>query len=348
VGTNAEERKRRILVLIIQTYIEQTTPVSSQTISERLGMEVSPATVRNVMGELEVEELIAQPHTSAGRVPTDLGYRYYVDSLMEVPTLLPAEIERIETLFVSSYHAMSVLVERAARVLATLSQQVAVGLAPALRQEALKRFEVIPLEQGKLLGVVRTTDGFVHSHVVELQEELQGEELAGLLRFINAEFAGVELGGIETLLTHRLLAAQDAFFYLVRRAQQLLQHAVAEIAEERLHYEGLGNLFIQPEFREDVEQTRALVQTFEEPALLLRLLDVQLADSGLRVTIGREHATTALAGCSVVSASYGCGGHVLGRIGIIGPTRMPYPRVAALVGYMGQQMSDYLTHALRE
>ena len=343
-----QERKRKVLVSVIQIFVEQATPVSSQTVCEQLGTRVSSATIRNIMAELEEDGLITHPHTSAGRVPTDKGYRYFVDALMEQQAVSADEAAEVRSVFSREYHAFGELLERASQVLASMTQQLAVGVAPTLRQESLQHFEAVPLGPGKFLGVLRTTDGFVHSHVIDLQEELQLEELGRLLRFINAELAGVELAQVEELLTRRLLAQQDTLFYLMKQAMQMLQLSLNEMDEERVYYDGLGNLFIQPEFRTDMDHVRVLVQTLESKAALLRVMEEALAQPGLQVTIGSEHPSAVLHACSTVSASYGLGGHVLGRIAVVGPKRMEYPKVASLVDYLAQQMSEYLTPAFRE
>lgn len=341
-----QERKRQVLRAVIEAYITQAAPVSSQAICDRLG--VSSATVRNVMAELEADGFIMHPHTSAGRVPTEQGYRHFVDVLMEQSSPTAEEAQAVQALFSRDYHAFGELLERASRVLSSMTGQLAVGVAPALGREALQRFEAVPLGAGKVLGILRTTDGFVHSHVVDLREELEADELVRLLRFINAELAGVELAQVEALLTRRLLAQQDALFYLMKQAMTLLQASMQDMAEERLYYDGLGHLVIQPEFRTDMARVCALVEALELRAPLVTIMEEDLTEPGLQVVIGREHRSAALHECSTVSATYGLGGHALGRIAVVGPKRMAYAKVSSLVDAVAQRMSEYLTRAFRE
>ena len=153
---------------------------------------------------------------------------------------------------------------------------------------------------------------------------------------------------MDAFFTRRLLAQQDALFYMMRQAMELLQSSINEMAEERLYYDGLGHLVIQPEFRADIERVQPLVAALELRAPLLSIMEADATEPGLCVVIGREHRNPALHECSTVSASYGLGGHVLGRMAVVGPTRMPYAKVASLVDYLAQQMSEHLTHAFRE
>jgi heat-inducible transcriptional repressor len=337
-----EARKKYVLSLIVELHIAQAAPVSSRVVADRMEADVSSATIRNIMVELEADGLIMHPHTSAGRVPTERGYRYYVDVLMPAAILTAAERAQVDDLFDRTYYAFGELLDRVSHILARMSEHVAIGMAPDVRHGALKQFEMVSMGDGKFLGVLRTTDGFVYSHMIDMHDELQPEEVVGLLRFINAELGGLALAHIDEVLIRRQLAQRDAFFYILRRAQEVLQSSLRDMVEARIYYDGIGNLFSQPEFRDDMSQMQALVRTFEAPEELLDVMESHNAQTGTHVTIGHEHPHSALGGCAVVSCSYGIGQDVLGRIAIIGPTRMCYPKAMALVEYLGDQITVHL------
>jgi heat-inducible transcriptional repressor len=344
----SDERKKHVLALIVQLHVEHAAPVSSQAVAQHFDTVVSSATIRNIMAELEAEELIMHPHTSAGRVPTDRGYRMYVDSLMRVTPLMPEDKARTDEVFRRPHYRVRELLDGVSHVLADVSGHVAVGVAPDVRHGVLQQFDLIPMAGRHFLGVLRIAGGFVHSLVLDIDEELGAEELHHLVRFINAELVGIALDELDNFFTRRLLERQDAFFYVLRRAQHILVRSLVDMVERRMYYDGLGQLLNQPEFRNDVRQMQALVQILEQPDGLVDFMDELPQEPGMHITIGHEHANEGLTHCSVVSAAYGIDGLVLGRIAVLGPTRMPYAHVTAWVRYMSERVSRCLAGVGRE
>ena len=342
--TDVDSRRNNILSAIVEAYVETAQPVGSEVLSQRYGLGVSSATIRNVMADLEAEGLIRQPHTSAGRVPTDKGYRRYVNGLMRELRLTPDEMARIDVYLLHGGAAVDIglLIERASKLLSQMTHQAAVGITPEWKHHQLKRLELVPLGPHRLLGVVLTQQGFVKSQLFELEESLTGDEVTSLLRFINAELVGLELTTMEELLTHRLLEQTDAFVYLMRRAMQVI-HLALETEQERYYLEGTGYLLEQPEFR-DLGHARTVIQMLDTEAELLPLFASDERAAGqVRIVIGGEDVRLSAMECSIVQAPYTMQRRIAGSLGIIGPKRMDYPRVVASVSQVAQRVSELLS-----
>ncbi len=340
--TDSEERRNRILMAVIEDYIGTALPVGSHAICEKYRLNVSSATVRNIMGELEEQGLIMQPHTSAGRIPTDRGYRYYVNALHDMSPLDAVQVRQIDALLATSGVEAALLLDRAARLMAELTHQAAIALYPVLRRNVFKRLEVIPMDGRHLLCVLVTMQGLVRSIVIEVEEPVTTEELGTLQRFLNTELAGMALDAVEEFLQRRILAQSDSFFYLLKRALQILHLALEAQQQEQLRLEGTSYVLAQPEFH-DADKTRVLLRLLETRDELIALLQEDLTHEGMVVRIGQETQRAAMADCSLVSAPYQVGGRVVGGIGILGPKRMEYPRVMATVDYVARRVGELLS-----
>lgn len=337
-----EERRNRILLAVIEDYIGTACPVGSQAICEKYRLKVSSATVRNILAALEVEGLIMQPHTSAGRIPTDRGYRYYVNALRDMSPLDANQVQRIDEWLAASDMDAAVMLDRAARLMAEVTHQAAIALYPVLRRNVFKRLEVIPLDGRRLLCVLVTMQGLVRSIVVEVDEPVTAEELHALLRFLNAELSGMALDAVEEFLQRRILVQSDSFFYLLKRALQILHLALEAQQQEQLRLEGASYVLAQPEFH-DADKTRLLLRFLEAKEELIALLEEDLLREGVVVRIGQETRRAAMADCSMVSSSYKVGDRVVGGIAILGPKRMAYPRVMATVDYVARRVGELLS-----
>ena len=341
---DSEDRRNRILVAVLEDYIDTGVPVGSEAICRKYRLGVSSATVRNVMVELEEQGLITHPHTSAGRVPTDRGYRYYVNALHDLP-FDAAMRHRIDQMLAAHGMDAQHLLDQAARLMAELTHQAAVALYPVLRRNAFKRLEAVPLDGRRLLCVLVTVQGLVRSVIIEVEQPVTAEELHTLLRFLNAELAGMALDEVEDFLQRRILAQADSFFYLLKRALQILHVALEADRQGELRLEGASRVLAQPEFH-DVRKTRVLLELLEAKNALVALLQEDLGRDGLMVRIGREIPQAEMADCSLVTSTYKVHGHAVGGLGILGPRRMEYPRVMATVDYVAQRVSQLLTEAM--
>jgi heat-inducible transcriptional repressor len=341
--TDFEQRRNKVLELIIEAYISTASPVGSETVSRKLRSSLSPATIRNVMVELEEAGFLEQPHTSAGRIPTDRGYRFYVDSVMDVRHLPQEELQRLAALIKPTELEVEPLLERAGGVLSELTQQAAFVVAPTVKQSTVKQVELVPLSVRKLLCVLVANEEMVVSHVVEIEEPMSRDEAAALGRFINTELAGLSFRDLLGLLERRMLAENDSFYHLVRRSLSILQHALSTEPNERLLLDGTSHVVSQPEFSRDPRKAHAFLRGLDEETALLERVHQDLRTHGVRVRIGREVQVPGLDECSYVATPFAIGEDIIGGIGVLGPKRMDYPRMRSFVEGMGRCITELLT-----
>ncbi|QOR46814.1 heat-inducible transcriptional repressor HrcA [Trueperella pecoris] len=332
------ERRAMVLNAIVQDYVKTGEPVGSRAVVERHHLGVSPATVRNDMAALEEAGLIHQPHTSAGRVPTDAGYRQFVDQIADVKPLSRAERAAIERML---YDAVDLddVITRAVRLLASLTDQVAMVQYPSLRRTSLRHIELVALTERKVLVVIITDAGRVEQRVVSFPDALGADDLAALRLAVNSELEELqlpELGqALERLaarLPHQMVDAAD----IIGRA---VEDTLANEAEERVVVAGTANL---TRYNIDFEHSVfPILDAIEEQVVLLRMLANQ--QDGLHVGIGRENSGDAFSETSVVSTNYvGPDQKTLARLGIIGPTRMDYTANISSVYAVAKYLSDIL------
>ena len=336
--TDLKSRTHRILEAIILAHAESGAPIGSEFLWGNYGLGVSPATIRNVMVELEHQGLITHPHTSAGRVPTDLGYRYYVDLLMEPKRLKPEEEAAIEGLHQARIESPIEYLEEAARLLAELTQEAGVVLVPQLAQGSFRHLELIPIEPREVVGVLIASEGMVKHAMLALEEPVDQDELTRLERFLNQELAGMPLAQLHSYLDRCLLETSSAFFHLYKRAADLLFMGPFLQEDASLILEGTSWIFEAPEFR-DLQRTRRLIKGLERQEELVDILRRDLAADAVKLHIGSENRGTSLTDCTIAAAPYRLRGGGRGALGVLGPTRMNYPRVTALIRRTAQVVS---------
>ncbi len=341
--TDSEQRKNRILEMIIEAYVATTNPVGSELIAKRLRCSLSPATIRNIMGELEEEGFLRQPHTSAGRVPTDRGYRFYVESVMGIRHLSSEEVQQLEGLIQPEELEAEELFDRVCMALAEWTHQAAFVVAPTVKQSKVRQIELVPVGVHKLLCVLVANDEMIASHLVEIQEPMTREEAMALGRFINTELVGLPFSELVSCLERRLLAETDSFYYLVKRSLTILQNALSTEPQERLFLEGLSYLVSQPEFSQKPQKVHEMFKCFEDQQdELLRCLHHTSDHKGLQVQIGNDRALPSLSECSYLHAPFFIAGELAGCVGILGPKRMDYARLCAMVDGMARCVTDVL------
>lgn len=346
--TDYGQRRNKILEAVIEAYVSTASPIGSELIARRLRSTLSPATIRNVMVELEEAGLLAQPHTSAGRVPTDQGYRLYVDSLMNVRWLSPEQIRQIRQAVHPEELEVEQCLERASEVLAELTQQAAFVLAPTVKQSTVRQIELVPLSVHKLLCVlIANQEEMFASHVVELEEPMNCEEAAALVHFINSQFVGVPFSDVVDSLERRLLAETDSFYHLVKRSLDVLQDALSTEPNERLYLEGTSYVVAQPEFRRDPSKAHQLLRGLEAQDRLIEHVRQDLGGERLHVRIGNELQLSGCQECSTIAAPLVIGGRVVGGVGVLGPKRMDYPRLSALVDGMACSLTELLARGVQ-
>jgi heat-inducible transcriptional repressor len=336
-----DDRKLEVLRAIVEDYVSTQEPVGSKALVDRHNLGVSPATIRNDMAALEDEGYIAQPHTSAGRVPTDKGYRLFVDRLSTVKPLSTPERRAIQS-FLDGALDLDDIVSRTVRLLAQLTRQVAVVQYPSLSRSGVRHVELVALSSTRLLVILITTTGRVEQRVVETPAEVDDTLLAELRAQLNAATVGMRLSeaaGRLADLTERFTPGERPTVSAVLSA---LLESLVEEHEDRIVLAGTANLArFGPDFPHSI---RPVLEALEEQMVLLRLLGEARDPSVLTVRIGAENEHEALATTSVVSVGYGTESEVLAKLGVLGPTRMDYPgtmgAVRAVARYVGKIVGE--------
>ncbi|GIH03136.1 heat-inducible transcription repressor HrcA [Rhizocola hellebori] len=335
-----DDRKLDVLRAIVEDYVATQEPVGSRALVERHSLGVSPATVRNDMAVLEEEGYIRQPHTSAGRVPTDRGYRLFVDRLSKVKPLSPAERRAIERFLVGAVDLDDV-VHRAVRLLAQLTRQVAVVQYPSLARSSVRHLELVPVSTTRLLIVMITDTGRVEQRIVELPEPTSVEDVENLTRALNEKLVGSKLVDTPPLVAE--LAEQANLNQPAMNALAVvLLETLVERHEERITIAGTANLARFHTPLDLAGSLRPVLEALEEEVILLKLFDQVKAGSAI-VRIGDENEVADLRTTSVVSTGYGPGSTVVGGLGVLGPTRMDYPANIATVRAVARYVGDLLT-----
>jgi heat-inducible transcriptional repressor len=336
----SEDRRLAVLRAIVEDYVQTREPVGSKALVERHSLGVSPATIRNDMAVLEDEGYIAQPHTSAGRVPTDKGYRLFVDRLTTVKPLSPPERRAIQTLLDGALDLDDV-VDRTVRLLAQLTRQVAVVQYPSLSRSTVRHIELVPVGGGRLLLVLITNTGRVEQRLVDVRAD-PGEAVLGDLRArLNAAAVGAGLADVPRAVGGLAEQFPPEDRGLVRTVVDALVDSLDVEREERIVLAGTANLARSgPDFMQSIGP---VLEALEEHVVLLRLLtDMAEGSEGVGVLIGSETAHAGLQEASVIASGYGSQGEVVARLGVLGPTRMDYPTTMAAVGAVARYVSRIL------
>ena len=337
----SEERRLEVLRAIVEDYVHTREPVGSRMLVERHALGVSPATIRNDMAVLEEQGYITQPHTSAGRVPTDKGYRLFVDRLSAVKPLSVAERRAIERFLDGAVDLHDVL-GRTVRLLAQLTRQVAVVQYPTLSRSAVRHLELVPLSTSRLLMVLITDTGRVEQRVVEVPVETDAETVAELRSLLNPAFAGAKLAEASDKVGDLVDNSAPHLRPLVAAVSATLLETLVEPSEDRLVIGGTANL-ARGSALDFPGTMRPILEALEEQVVVLRLMS-EVDASTVLVRIGEENAHEALTGASLVTVGYGAPDRALGGLGIVGPTRMDYPTnmaaVRAVARYVGQILAE--------
>jgi heat-inducible transcriptional repressor len=338
--TDIGARAKRILHAVVSEYLATGEAVGSETITRRYGVEVSPATVRTVMSDLEEQGLLRHLHTSAGRIPTDRGLRYYVDTLLRVRSLSQTEKEGIRERLAVTPSDLQDVMQRTTRVLRDLSHLAVVVQAPRPESDAITHLEFVRLREGTLLAVIATASGQIQNKLVTTEFPLSPGDLEQVNNYLNSLVAGLTMADMRARIAKEIDDERIANNQLLARALELAAAAVpAESGASTLLVDGQSNLLVGTE---DVDRAKRVMRALEEKDLLVRLLDRTLAAPGICVFIGAEANLPDLTDISVVAASYGGEGRPLGTIGVIGPSRMNYSKVIPLVDFTAEVITEAL------
>jgi heat-inducible transcriptional repressor len=335
-----DDRKLEVLRAIVADFISTNEPVGSKALADRHNLGVSPATIRNDMAVLEEEGLIAQPHTSAGRIPTDAGYRLFVDRLTDLKPLSTAERRAIQT-FLDDAVDLDDVLHRAVRTLAQLTRNVAVVQYPSLSRSQVRHLELVSLSTTRLMLVVITDTGRVEQRVVDLPVPVPDDAVADLRTTLNARLRDHPLAEAPQIVMDLPDEVSPELRGLLATLSSVLLETLIEQHSDRIVLGGTANL---TEHTLDFPAIRPVLEALEEQVVLLRLLDQSVATSSVVVRIGNENQHEALMATSVVTSGYGMGGASLGGVGVLGPRRMDYAytmaRVAAVARYVGELLAE--------
>jgi heat-inducible transcriptional repressor len=340
-------RDLEVLKDIILTYLFSAEPVSSRTIARYGATELSAASIRNIMADLEDWGYLAQPHTSAGRVPTTAGYHLFIDTLMGERRLTARERRYIDESLGSLRGDGEDLLKVASHVLSELSQQVGIAVGPLLAQTVLKSIDFVLLAGRKVLCVVVSATGFMDNKLIETDELLSREELIAAASFLTERYAGRTLIEIRDALLQQMAEERARMDRLLGLTLELARKGLEPRPSQEVQVEGTSTVLAHPELS-DIRRVRLLVDTFTDKARLVSLLNECIRGDGVRVVIGEESFLTSELDFSLVATTYGSGPGDEGRgtLGIFGPSRMEYPRVIPLVRYLGRALSRALARSV--
>lgn len=340
--TQLSERAQQLLKLLVERYIDDGQPVGSRTLAKGTGLDLSPATIRNVMADLEDLGLLRSPHTSAGRVPTVRGYRLFVDALMQVRPLEEVAVQTLRRQFLQAQDTQ-MLVKSASSLLSGISHMAGVVMMPRRESVTLRQVEFLALSDRRVLAIVVVNEREVQNRIIHVARDHTAAELTEAANMLNALFAGRDISQVRAELLAQLQRAQDDMSEAMRRAVEMAEQAFGDDAEpgDDFVMAGQTNLMGFSELS-DVSRLRQLFESFTSKRDLLDLFDQCMRADGVQIFIGQETGYDVLDECSVVTAPYSVDGRVLGVLGVIGPTRMAYERVVPLVDVTARLLSSAL------
>jgi heat-inducible transcriptional repressor len=343
-----EQRKRHLLQWIVHYYIKTSKPVSSGLIAEEAGLDLSSATIRNILQDLEDEGFLAQPHTSAGREPTDKGYRFFVDYLSDVQRLAAGEKERIEEGYNHRIEELDTLMVETSRLLSQISQSAGIVLSPQVKKQTLRRLELIPLGGNNVLGVMVTDAGMVRHWPIALGFSPSTRQLLVLNNFLNAELRGVAVDKAKAAVAAKLGQLEREFSGMADMAAELMRE-VGLASPDALYIEGADNILSQADQFGDLRTVQSLMRVIGQKDRLAEVLEREITEAGkdnlpsrVRVRIGEEAGLPELKTSSLVTHVYRHNDRVVGVLGILGSKRMEYSRMMGLVDYVGKMVESRL------
>ncbi len=330
-----DDRAKLLLKALVERYIADGQPIGSRTLSRASGLELSPATIRNVMSDLEELGLIASPHTSAGRIPTARGYRLFVDTMLTVQqgqfatqSLAPDQPQKV--------------ISNAANLLSSLSSFVGVVMSPR-RSSVFRQIEFLRLSERRLLVIIVSPEGDVQNRVIFTEQDYSQDQLVEAANYLNANYKGLTIEQVRERLKNEVETLRTEIATMMQAAVAASSEAMSDTKDE-VDISGERNLLAVTDFSSDMGHLRRAFELFEEKAQLMRLLDIAGQAEGVRIFIGGESKVVPFEDLSIVSAPYEVDGQIVGTLGVIGPTRMPYDRMIQIVDITSKLVSNALSH----
>ena len=342
INKELSERDEFILDAIVNDYINSPAPVGSRTICKKYNLNISPATIRNVASDLEELGYLTQLHASSGRIPTDKGFRFYVDRLLRLQQLTKSQKTEIENKYNVNELVLKAVLEDTSKVLSKISHYAGLVLAPKLSTSLFEHIEFVKLSNNNILVVFVTKSGVVYNKKIRVTESFTQSDLHRVSNYLNEIMKGLNLYEIRRKIVNEMNKEKIKCNRLFSRALDMFKDVVEDGEhQDNLYIDGALNVINDPVFK-DIKEMKKLLRAFEDKMLLVKILDKSILTDKTSIFIGEENDAEALANCSVVSSNYVKDGNVLGTLGVIGPRRMDYARVIPLVGYMSKLVSRLL------
>jgi heat-inducible transcriptional repressor len=333
------DRQRTILSAIVDDYIRSAEPIGSRSISKRGNVGFSPATIRNEMSDLEELGYLEQPHTSAGRIPSNKGYRYYVDHLIEQGVLSSHELDVMKMFFAQKIQEMEGVVSHVATMLSSFTNYTSIVLAPEVYGTTLKHLQIIPISDTNAVAIIVTNTGHVENRTFELPAGMSMSDIEKVVNLLNDRLKNVPLMHFRSKLYNEAASEMARYVSGYQELLGLVESVLLMGEKDRVFVSGTTNILIQPEFK-DVDKVKHILDLLAETPTLIKL--VSSPPGGVQVRIGAENTMQAMTDCSLITASYSIDGQPIGTVGILGPTRMEYGKVIRLLEYMSRNMEDMI------
>lgn len=350
-----DRRAQIVLSAVVSEHLLTGEPVGSKTLSEKYASTGgwSSATIRNIMSELEEDGYLEQPHTSAGRIPTDKGYRYYVDNLLNILSICEEDLNLINEGFnlsgIGGAEDYENLPEKTSKLLSAISQNIGIVISPGFAQDLLQHINFVNLSDKRILVVLVSAPNTVHNRIIKMHESFTQEELDKTARYLNAEFAGKSLSAIRNEILHLMHEEKTLFDKMLQTAMILCSQSIEgeQAGIGGIYIDGTSNILNKPDFA-DFGKLRELLRTIEEKSRLVKVLNECLTreqpqSRDVRVIIGSEHSSSSMQNCTLITAPYHIGtGDAVGTLSVLGPTRIEYARLIAIVGYIAKTLERKL------
>ncbi|MCX7923210.1 MAG: heat-inducible transcriptional repressor HrcA [Clostridia bacterium] len=343
-----DDRKRRILQAIIDDYIDTAEPIGSRSIARKHELGLSSATIRNEMADLEEMGYLEQPHTSAGRIPSDKGYRFYVDQLMKMTELSTEEIISIRNAMEVRINELSQLIRQASMIMSKITRYTSLAVPPQLKKSTLKAVQVVPIEPDKVLVIVVINAGVVRNNMVKIPKEVSPDYLINVSNVLNEKLSGHTLEQLNLpFIIKEVESSVGACSELLGPILNSVVECIKQVDNAEVITDGATNIFNYPEFR-DLIKAREFLNVLDEKDIICKLLANNYDKKGINILIGNEHGLEEIKECTLITTTYSMGDIVVGSIGIIGPTRMEYSKVISSMNYIRKKINQEINKLIDE
>ncbi len=334
-----DDRKRRILQAIIDDYIDTAEPIGSRTIARKHELGLSSATIRNEMADLEEMGFLAQPHTSAGRIPSDKGYRLYVNELMKERVISTEEADCIKQALEVRINEMNQLIRQASMIMSKITKYTSIAIAPQLKKSIIKAVQVVPIQPGRALVIVVTSANVVRNSLIKIQENVTADLLIMLSNVLNSKLNGLTIDQIGNNILLEIEKELDIAKEIMIPIIDGIVDSINNIDYSDVYLEGTTNILNFPEFM-DIVKAKEFLNVLDEKEKIFKILNDKNASESIGVHIGTENDIQQIKDCSLVTATYSIGNIVLGTIGVIGPTRMEYAKVISSMNFLKRKLNE--------